>query len=71
MRDWIMTVTPEQMPDAPFELHPGVTVVDSARFLASLQRDASLGPTGPRNKWGSLQADLERLHYLIKGFLPW
>ena len=36
------------LPPAPFELHPGVTVVDAGRFRASLLRDAMQGPKGSR-----------------------
>lgn len=69
--DWIATVTPADLPLAPFELYPHVTVVDPARFLTKLQQDAALGPRGARHRTGALQADIERLHVIAKGHLAW
>ena len=40
LREWIQTVTPEDFPPAPFELSPGITIVDSARWLSWLKADA-------------------------------
>lgn len=69
--DWIATVTPADLPPAPFELYPRVTVVDPARFLNKLKQDAALGPRGARHRTGALQTDIERLHIIVKGYLAW
>lgn len=69
--DWIATVTPADLPAEPFVLYPHVTVVDPARFLTKLQQDAAQGHRGARCKSGALQADLERLHTIVKGHMAW
>ena len=59
---WVQAVTPDMLPEAPFPLGHGVTVLDPARWLASVQRDAR-SELRPRAKWGALQEDLRRLKY--------
>jgi hypothetical protein len=61
---WIQTVAPEQLPPAPFEAAPGVTVKDPPRWLAALQQDGRLGPNGARARYGAIQADLRRVYEL-------
>ncbi len=53
-------------PSGPFELCRGVTVANPKRFWEALRRDVSLGPNGPRARYGALQQDLRRLAELLK-----
>ena len=55
-----LLLAPDDLP-IPFDLRPGVKVIDAARFLAQLRRDIALGPRGPRARFGALQGDLVRL----------
>lgn len=43
-----------------FELGPGVTVIDAARFHQTLLSEAESGPKGARSRTGAFQQDLER-----------
>ena len=40
----------DEIPAAPFQLSPGVTVVDRELFLAVIDRDVAAGPGGPRRR---------------------
>ena len=53
-----------KLPDAPFEVRPGSTVVDKEKYLARLVEDISYGPGGPRSMTGALQSDLRDLRKL-------
>lgn len=64
--DWVQAVTPEQLPPAPFELHPKCQVVNSDLWLAKLKEDA-LHKRGPRAKTGAVHADMRRLYELVEG----
>ena len=55
-----MTVKPGEFPPAPFELYPHGRVLDTAKWLEALRRDAAMGEASPRAKWGALQADIKR-----------
>lgn len=65
--EWIQTVRPEQLPEAPFSTAPGQTVCDGAGWLRAVQRDAILGNESPRARWGALQEDLRWIYNHIKG----
>ena len=51
----------DRLPDEPFNLKPGVRVVDPALWYGTLDRDITTGPTGARGKLGGLADDLECL----------
>lgn len=38
--EWVQTLRPSDLPAAPFALRQGVTVVDTTKWLASIQQDA-------------------------------
>ncbi len=59
--DFIMLLTAQDLPAAPFELRPGRTVVDSAKYFHSLQADVRIGADGPRARLGTLQDELQHL----------
>lgn len=54
---WFVEARP---PARPFELMPGVTVMQPARWWTSIHADIAEGPRGPRARWGALQANLRR-----------
>lgn len=56
--DFVLLLTPDDLPSVPFVLRLGVTVVDASRFLESLKRDIATGPEGPRAMYGGIQSDL-------------
>lgn len=60
--DWVMSLTPE---DIPATLGPAVTVVDRVKFLRVLQRDVRLGWECPRTRYGALQQELYELQQLV------
>ena len=51
----------DRLPVEPFDLCSGCRVVEPSRFYASLRSEIATGPTAPRAKLGTLQADLRRL----------
>ncbi len=61
--DWFSTTTP---PAEPFELVPGVVIMDPARWWRSIRSDIECGPNGPRARYGAVQGDLRRLYALMK-----
>lgn len=71
LREWVGAVTLRELPEGDFLLYPHVTVTDPAMFLAALQEDVRQGRKSPRWKTGALQADMEQLHLIVKGYLPW
>ncbi len=46
----------------PFQLKPGITILDPQRWRQSIAADMAQGPSGPRARYGALQDDLRRLH---------
>lgn len=63
--EWVQTVTPEQLPEAPFQLCPGVTVLDREGFLNAIKRDALDGNKSPRARYGALQYDCQLIEALV------
>ena len=63
--NFVMLLTVDDLPPAPFEFGPGCRIVDATKFLASLQTDVRCGPRGPRNRFGAVQSDLRRLRDLL------
>ena len=61
LADFVLLLTPDDLPAEPFELNPWTTVVDRTRFLKWLQADIRRGETGPRARLGALQTDLRHL----------
>jgi hypothetical protein len=61
LAEWALSLTPDDLPPAPWNLRPGEVVADNAGFLAALQRECRAAPRGPRAKMGTLQAELRRL----------
>ena len=57
---WFQTAG-DRLPVEPFDLCSGCRVVEPARFYASLRSEIATGPTTPRARLGTLQADLRRL----------
>jgi len=49
------------LPPVPFDLRPGVRVVDAELFRRSLVEEAMLGPGTPRAETGALQQDIREL----------
>ncbi|MEE9297191.1 MAG: hypothetical protein V3W34_19805 [Phycisphaerae bacterium] len=54
-------------PAEPFQLKPGITILDPRRWQKSIAADIAQGPSGPRARYGALQDDLRRLHGLRIG----
>ena len=61
---WLQKTPP---PAKPFELHPGVSVVDPTGFWQAIKYDVAAGKNGPRTYYGALQKDLRRLAVLFGG----
>ena len=59
---WFASWTP---PAEPFQLKPGITILDPHRWRQSIAADIAQGPSGPRARYGALQDDLRRLHELF------
>ena len=57
----------DRLPSEPFDVKPGVRVVDPVLWYRSLDTDISSGPTGPRGKLGGLEDDLKWLRALVHG----
>ncbi len=54
-------------PGEPFQLKPGITILDPQRWRQSIAADIGAGPNGPRARYGALQGDLRRLCGLFPG----
>jgi len=63
---WLWELTPADLPEPPWQLHPGQKVIGNPIFLESLKRDALLGPESPRWRWGALQDDIERVRSAMR-----
>lgn len=53
-----------KLPDAPFQVQPGCTVMDKEKFLAAVAQDIEHGPGGPRARTGAIQSELAQLRKL-------
>ena len=56
----------DSLPVEPFDLCSGCRVVEPSRFYASLRSEIATGPTAPRARLGTLQADLRRLRDIVR-----
>ena len=54
---WVLALGVTDLPAVPFPLDGAKTVVDSAKFLATLQVDVARGPDGPRARTSAVQHD--------------
>src|SRR5262249_5566320 len=63
--DFMLLLSPDDLPTEPFGFGAGCTVVDRARFLARFKADARRGPAGPPPRFGALQAEVVRLRRLL------
>jgi hypothetical protein len=64
--DYLLQLSVDDLPPAPFKLDTATTVVDPWKYLASLQDEIRRGPTGPRARNGSLQATMKLLCDLLR-----
>lgn len=69
LRDWVQTLTDEDLPPFPFTLHPGIVIEGPknggpSKFLERIKIDAAQGSRGPRARTGAIQADLRSLYKL-------
>jgi len=62
---WVRTLTPADLPKAPFALVPHVDVADPYTFLTALQRDAEAGPEGPRARLSAFERECQLLRAAI------
>lgn len=65
LADFILLLTPCDLPESPFPLAPGCTVVDGRKYLAKLKLDLKAGPKSPRARYGALQDEMRSLHSLL------
>ncbi|HEY3392414.1 MAG TPA: hypothetical protein VGK58_06895 [Lacipirellulaceae bacterium] len=63
LADFVLLLTAEDLPPAPFAFRQYSTVVDAEKFLRLLQADIRAGPHGQRS--GCLHDDLCRLHKIV------
>ncbi len=57
--DFVLLLTPYDLPEPPFELDGYRTVVDSEKYLRALHRDIQAGPRGARYRSGVLMSELK------------
>ena len=62
---WFMETGQYLIPDTPFQLSPWQKIVDPDLFKKAILFDISWGPSTPKNLYGALTADLERLRELF------
>ena len=63
--DWFRA-NRDRLPVELFDLCSGCRVVEPSRFYASLRSEIATGPTAPRARLGTLQADLRRLRDIVR-----
>lgn len=67
--DFVLLLTPDDLPPVPFRLTSKTTVHDRERFLKHLKTSIRIGPTDWYARRGILQDELRALHrLLIQGF---
>lgn len=62
---WFLDEGQHHLPTESFEFTPWIRVIDPEHFKEALLFDISMGPSGPRNQFGALTADLKRLKELF------
>jgi len=67
---WVQTVTADQLPPAPIRLGY-MTVLDPAKWLHRIQREALQGLNGARERYGAVTADILLIQNLIEGDMAW
>jgi hypothetical protein len=65
LNNWVQQLKLEQLPKEPFEISPGVNVVNKAVFLSTLKQEITLEPKNYRMQAGVLQEDILKLKKLI------
>ena len=61
--EWFLASTP---PSEPFQLMPGVTIMDPALWWESLRDDVAAGPRVRRDRYGAVKSDLTRLYEMTR-----
>ena len=62
---WFLDEGRYQIPSEPFQLSPWQRIVGPGIFIKAILFDISLGPSTPKNLYGALTADLQRLKELF------
>ena len=65
LAEWVLNLTPSDLPPAGFQMPNGATVNNPEQFLQSLQAAARCGPSHPRWKSGALQSDVKALSNVV------
>jgi len=68
---WVQTLSPDDLPPAPFRLNHYTTVVDVPKWLGKLQEDVNIETGRPRNHKGALRRDLLSLKQIIEELNQW
>ena len=63
--DFCLLLTANDLPEVPSRLNGWTQVTDAAKMLRSLRADIIRGPSGPRDFYGALQADLLALQRFV------
>ena len=63
--DFCLLLTADDLPDVSFRLNGWTQVTDAAKMLRWLRADIRRGPSGPRARYGALQADLLALQRFV------
>ena len=63
--DFVLLLAPDDLPPVPFRLNAWTEIRDAGKFLRWLRADILRGPTGPRARLGTLQADLLELQRFV------
>lgn len=61
----ILALTPEDLPQAPFEFRQGEMVPDTELFLKAFQREIRCGEDHPRSRTGVLQDEMQVLWKIL------
>lgn len=66
--EFVLTLSADDLPPAPWEFGPGRTIVDSAKFLTNMQMEIRIGPSSPTAFYGALQKDIQRFAEMFQRF---
>jgi hypothetical protein len=67
---WVQGVSAQGLPVPPFWLRPNQIVLDPAKWLEQIKREARI-PNHPRALTGALREDIQSIYKLIEGTMKW
>ncbi|MCK9327999.1 MAG: hypothetical protein M0P69_21065 [Bacteroidales bacterium] len=70
LSEWVLGLTPGDLPETPFQIHPWSTIRDKELWLRVIQAEVRTVLTGkmtPRHYTGALKSDLDGLFRVMNG----